>query len=148
MLLPLLALPSQLALFPPVMFSSLQIIHTWLFFIKASKTDPFKVGCTVNIGSTGNLFCPVNALRFYLHTRSPSLAASFFLWRQFPYTSTLIYFFVLDPARYKLKYSFVPYWRCYSLGCSWLFRRINPRHWQMVQRLFQALHSIVTVQAA
>ena len=38
--------------------------------IKASKTDPFRRGCSIRIGVTNDLFCPVTAMRFYLYKRS------------------------------------------------------------------------------
>ena len=37
--------------------------------IKASKTDPFKVGCRVKLGSTGKAICPVYALQKYIKLR-------------------------------------------------------------------------------
>ena len=37
--------------------------------IKASKTDPFRQGCLITIGSTLNSLCPINALRVYLSAR-------------------------------------------------------------------------------
>ena len=44
-----------------------------MVFIKASKTDPFRVGCTIHIGSTGNQFCPVNAMQVFLQSRSTNI---------------------------------------------------------------------------
>lgn len=38
-------------------------------FIKTSKTDPFKVGCTIRLGTTGNIMCPVKALHEYIRLR-------------------------------------------------------------------------------
>ena len=48
--------------------------------IKASKTDPFRQGCLITIGSTLNSLCPINALRVYLSAR------------QHPHTSPLFIF--------------------------------------------------------
>ena len=51
-----------------------------LVFIKASKTDPFRVGCTIHIGSTNNQFCPVNAMRVFLRSRSTTSAVPLFVF--------------------------------------------------------------------
>ena len=37
--------------------------------IKTSKTDPFRRGCTIKIGSNPSSLCPVSALRTYLNCR-------------------------------------------------------------------------------
>ena len=34
--------------------------------LRGSKTDPFRLGCTIRIGSTGNVLCPVRALYNYM----------------------------------------------------------------------------------
>ena len=39
--------------------------------IKASKTDPFRVGAVVRLGYTGTSICPVSALIAYLQSRAP-----------------------------------------------------------------------------
>ena len=72
------ALPSHTLFTGDICFSSGYTSMT--VFIKTSKTDPFKVGCSIRIGSTGNVFCPVHALRLYLHTRSTSLASPLFVF--------------------------------------------------------------------
>ena len=41
--------------------------------IKASKTDPFKVGCKLIVGSTHDLVCPVLAMRLFLRHRRLSV---------------------------------------------------------------------------
>lgn len=38
--------------------------------IRASKTDPFRTGCTVRIGATGNHLCPVSALYHFIRHRT------------------------------------------------------------------------------
>ena len=38
--------------------------------IKVSKTDVFRAGCRIHIGSTNNMLCPVNAMRLYLASRT------------------------------------------------------------------------------
>ena len=38
--------------------------------IRVSKTDPFRAGCIIHIGTTNDHLCPVNALRSYLLCRS------------------------------------------------------------------------------
>ena len=38
--------------------------------IKASKCDPFRQGCTITIGQTNNILCPVLALKQYLLVRN------------------------------------------------------------------------------
>ena len=45
--------------------------------IKVSKTDPFRLGCTIRVASTGNSLCPVNAMRAYLRVRPPILGPLF-----------------------------------------------------------------------
>ena len=37
--------------------------------LRGSKTDPFKVGCTIRVGSTNNQLCPVSALHHYITTQ-------------------------------------------------------------------------------
>ena len=37
--------------------------------VKSSKTDPFKHGCTIHVGSTGNLLCPIMAMRQFMLSR-------------------------------------------------------------------------------
>lgn len=55
-------------------------LSAMIIFIKASKTDPFKSGCSLRISSTNNRFCPVNALQVYLHSRSQSLVCPMFVF--------------------------------------------------------------------
>lgn len=43
------------------------IVHV---HIKASKNDPFRVGCTIKIASSFDMFCPVQALRSFLRSRN------------------------------------------------------------------------------
>ena len=38
--------------------------------IKASKNDPFRAGCTIVIGASGDLLCPIAALKAYIQIRS------------------------------------------------------------------------------
>ena len=40
--------------------------------IKASKTDPFRVGVDIFVGKTGNKLCPVTAVLSYMVRRGPS----------------------------------------------------------------------------
>ena len=37
--------------------------------IKTSKTDPFRVGCTIRVASAGNDLCPVRAMHTFLQAR-------------------------------------------------------------------------------
>ena len=48
--------------------------------IKASKTDPFRKGCTVTIGATATSTCPLRAVQNYmvLHRNQPSSPAFMF----------------------------------------------------------------------
>ena len=39
--------------------------------IKASKTDPFRLGVDIFVGRTGNTLCPVSAVRAYMALRGP-----------------------------------------------------------------------------
>ena len=39
--------------------------------IKASKNDPFRVGCTITVGATGDLLCPIAALQAFISLRRP-----------------------------------------------------------------------------
>ena len=48
-----------------ISFRQFAMIH-----IKQSKTDPFKIGCTIRIASTNSVLCPVTALFNHLHTRN------------------------------------------------------------------------------
>ena len=48
--------------------------------IKASKTDPFRLGCVLNIGRTNNPLCPVHALRVYLSSRPPHQSSPLFIF--------------------------------------------------------------------
>ena len=45
--------------------------NTLLVKIKASKTDPFKLGCQLTIGPANGFVCPVAAMRAFLRYRSP-----------------------------------------------------------------------------
>ena len=45
--------------------------------IKASKTDPFRLGVSVYLGRTGSLLCPVAAILSYMVTRGPESGAFF-----------------------------------------------------------------------
>ena len=38
-------------------------------YLKASKTDPFRVGVNIYVGSTGNTLCPVTAVLHYMVAR-------------------------------------------------------------------------------
>jgi len=46
--------------------------------IKASKTDPFKVGQTIRIGATNNQLCPILLYRTFINIRNYSLAGPIF----------------------------------------------------------------------
>ena len=35
--------------------------------IQSSKTDPFRDGCTIRVGATGNFLCPVSAMYNFIH---------------------------------------------------------------------------------
>ena len=48
--------------------------------IKASKTDPFRVGCTIRIAALNTPVCPVLLMREYLGCH-PTGAGPLFLWR-------------------------------------------------------------------
>ena len=48
--------------------------------IRRSKTDPFGVGTTVYLGSTGDVVCPVKAMMVYLALR-PSTPGPLFIFR-------------------------------------------------------------------
>jgi hypothetical protein len=39
--------------------------------IKASKTDPFRIGVDIFVGKTGNVLCPVSAVLAYMALRGP-----------------------------------------------------------------------------
>ena len=45
--------------------------------IKASKTDPFRLGVTVCLGKTGQVLCPVEALLSYISRRGLALGPLF-----------------------------------------------------------------------
>ena len=47
--------------------------------IKASKTDPFRAGVTIRLIAIGGPFCPVIALKNYLHIRGRDCGPFFFL---------------------------------------------------------------------
>lgn len=55
--------------------------HGSLMFIlvKASKTDPYRVGLTLRIASVGGQLCPVAAMRAYLGVRAASYGPLFIL---------------------------------------------------------------------
>ena len=48
--------------------------------IKASKTDPFRVGCTIPVAAVPGRICPVALLREYLH-QHPTGTGPLFVWR-------------------------------------------------------------------
>ena len=41
-------------------------------YLKASKTDPFRVGVHIYVGRTGNTLCPVTAVLYYMVARGRS----------------------------------------------------------------------------
>ena len=47
--------------------------------LKASKTDPFRVGTTVRVPSLNSVLCPVSALRRYIHLRGRRAGPFFIL---------------------------------------------------------------------
>ena len=47
--------------------------------IKASKTDPFRTGCSIRVARTDNIFCPVTAMFSYLRVRLPRQGPLFIL---------------------------------------------------------------------
>ena len=53
-------------------------------FIKSSKTDPFRIGCAVRVGSTGLLSCPVMALYNFISVH-PSMAGPLFTFQDGTY---------------------------------------------------------------
>ena len=48
--------------------------------IKASKTDPFRQGCVITIGSTHSPLCPINALRIYISSRPSHSSSPLFIF--------------------------------------------------------------------
>ena len=49
--------------------------------IKASKTDPFRLGCTIRVAAVPGRICPVTLLRQYLR-RHPTGSGPLFVWRE------------------------------------------------------------------
>ena len=45
--------------------------------LKASKTDPFRVGINIYVGRTGNALCPVTAVLRYMVSRGPEAGPLF-----------------------------------------------------------------------
>ena len=45
--------------------------------LKASKTDPFRVGINIYVGKTGNVLCPVSAVLHYMVSRGPGVGPLF-----------------------------------------------------------------------
>jgi hypothetical protein len=43
--------------------------------LKCSKTDPFRLGCTVTLFATGSDLCPYTALEHFMSMRSPAIAS-------------------------------------------------------------------------
>ena len=48
--------------------------------IKASKTDPFREGCTIRVAAVGTAVCPVSLMRQYLRCH-PTGSGPLFVWR-------------------------------------------------------------------
>ena len=48
--------------------------------IKSSKTDPFKLGCTITIGSSNNDMCPILAMRYFLSSRTSLLVVPLYVF--------------------------------------------------------------------
>ena len=70
--------------------------------LRASKTDPFRVGCSVRVGASGSTTCPVALMRQYLRARADG---------QGP-------LFVLSPGRYLTRQDMVRLLRCCLPGLS------------------------------
>ena len=58
--------------------------------VKSSKTDPFRVGCTLVLGPSGGRVCPVHALSRYLAIRGPSPGPLFLCSNGSPLTPALV----------------------------------------------------------
>ena len=48
--------------------------------LRCSKTDPFKAGCDVRVGATGDTLCPVSALSHFIHYRQ-SIVGPLFMYK-------------------------------------------------------------------
>ena len=49
--------------------------------IKASKTDPFRTGCTIRVSAVPGMICPLSLMREYLR-RHPTGAGPLFVWEE------------------------------------------------------------------
>ena len=58
--------------FKDVTVDSIQNPQALRVRLKASKTDPFRVGVDIFVGRTGNELCPVTAVLAYIVKRGPS----------------------------------------------------------------------------
>ena len=65
-----------------LMFHNISFSPDWSFVtvkIKASKTDPYRSGCSIRVGATNNLFCPVAAL-YHLMQDHPDPSGPLFIY--------------------------------------------------------------------
>ena len=81
--------------FVPAQHLSLQDLQYDLggFFrlhVKSSKTDPFRIGCTIVLGPSGGRICPLHALSRYLAIRGPSPGPLFLCSNGSPLTPGLV----------------------------------------------------------
>ena len=70
-----------------LLFSDVSISNnctTAIIHIKSSKTDPFKTGCSINVGSTGSAVCPVRALFQFINVHR-LLTGPLFMFRNGTY---------------------------------------------------------------
>ena len=80
-----------------------QCVSRMLLKLKASKTDPFRQGCTIALYPTGHALCPVRTMRSYLairaqHVVSPHTEPLFMTAGREPLTRALF----IDCLRYML----------------------------------------------
>lgn len=74
--------------------------------IKASKTDPFREGVVIRVARNNTLLCPVNALRYYMETRTVQPNGPFFIFQNGSYlTKRDINSLLIDLTKGKINVS-------------------------------------------
>ena len=116
-----------------------------LLQLEASKTDPFRMGCSIMLSPSGCAVCAVRAMHRYLAHRLPgnSIPLYFFSTGQFLTRDkvTLILCFQLQCLGYRvLCISQFPHWGCNYCCRGWFAPLAHPNPWPLVQQLLHAIH--------
>ena len=118
-----------------------------LLQLKASKTDPFRLGCSITLSLSGRSVCAVRAMHCYLAHQLPgkSTPLYFFSTGQFFYQGQSHLYLGLPATTLRVRYrvlciSQFLHWGCNYCCKSWFAPLAHPNPWSLVQQLLHAMH--------